>query len=130
MRWLQGRSAGRPSRILRQQIRQHFRRMAPGRDRLVGLEDLSLFVDEVTDPFSVTGLGIVAGAIGEADRAGGVTQEGEGKAEFLRESGVFRHRIETHSEYFYILRTKIGNLVAEPAAFSSSTRGVRFGVKP
>lgn len=104
--------------------------MTAGAHRIVGLEDLSLFVDEVTDAFSVAGLGAVTGTIGKADRASGVTQQGKGKAELLREGGIFCHCIETHSEYFYVLGVKVGNLVAEPATFGGSTRGVRFRVEP
>ena len=130
MRGLQGRPAGRSYMVLCHQVRQHFGRMATGSDRSVGLDDLSLFVDEVAEAFGVAGLGLVAGAIGKADRASGVTQEGKGEAELLREGGIFCHRIKTHSEYFYVLRAKVGNLVAEPAAFGGSTRGICFGVKP
>ncbi len=104
--------------------------MATGSDRIVGPDDLSLFVDEVAEAFSVAGLDVVAGAIGKADRASGVTQKREGEAELLREGGILCHCIETHSEYFYLLGTKIGNLVAEPATFGGSTRGICFGVKP
>ena len=104
--------------------------MATGSDRIVGFEDLSLFVDEVADAFSVAGLGIVAGAISKADSTSSVTQEEKRKAELLREGGILCHRIKTHSEYFYVLGTKVGNLVAEPATLGGSTRGICFGVKP
>ena len=89
-----------------------------------------MFVDEVADAPRVARLSIIAGAIGEAERARSVTQQRKGKAELLCESCIFRYGVETHSEYFDILGAKISNLVAEPAAFGGSPRGVGFGIKP
>jgi len=101
-----------------------------GAYRIVGFEDFSLFVDEIADTFSVASLGIVAGAISNAERTSGVTQEEKRKAKLLRKGSVLRYCIETHSEYFDVLRAKVGNLVAEPATLGGSTRGVGFGIKP
>jgi hypothetical protein len=101
-----------------------------GINRIVGLEDFSLFVDKVADALCVARLGIIASAIGEAERAHGVAQQGERKAELLREGSIFRYRVKTHAQYFYILGAKIGYLIAEPATLGSSTRSVGFGIKP
>jgi hypothetical protein len=89
-----------------------------------------VFVDEVADAPRVACLGVIASAIGEAERARGVAQQRKGKAELLRESRVFRYGVETHSEYFYILGAKVSNLVAEPAALGGSPWSIGFGIKP
>jgi hypothetical protein len=43
-------------------------------DRLVGFDDSALFIDQVTDTFRESGLGIVTRAVREADRAIGVAE--------------------------------------------------------
>jgi len=101
-----------------------------GIDRIVGLEDFSLFVDKIADAPCVACLGIIASAVGKAERARGVAQQGERKAELLREGSIFRYRVKTHAQYLYILGAKIGYLIAEPATFGGSPRSVGFGIKP
>ena len=104
--------------------------MAARAHRVVGFEDFPLFVDKVADASGIACLGIVAGAIGKAHGSGGIAEQGEREAELLREGGVLCYSVKTHSQYFHVLRAKIGNLVAEPAAFGRSPGGVRFGIKP
>lgn len=48
--------------------------MAARADRLVGFDDSALLIDQVTDTFRESGLGIVTRAVSEADRAIGVTE--------------------------------------------------------
>jgi len=104
--------------------------MATSSHGVIGFEDFSVFVDEVADALCVARLSIIAGAIGKAECARGVAEQGKGKAELLRERSILRYGVETRSEYFDILGAKISNLVAEPAALGGSPRGIGFGIEP
>jgi len=104
--------------------------MAARGDRIVGFEDLALFVDEVTDALGIAGLRVVTGAVGKAQGPAGIAQQGKGKAELLREGGVLCHRVETRPQDFHIAGAKLSDLVAEPATLGGSPRGVGFGIEP
>ena len=55
-------------------IGEHLCGMATRADRFIGFDDCALFVNQITDAFCESGLGIVTRAIGEANRAIGVTK--------------------------------------------------------
>lgn len=114
----------------RGEIRQHLRWMVLGTHRIVGFCDLALLVNDVTDPFGIASLGVIARAVGEADGTGGVAEKRIGKLIFLGEGRVVGHRVETHAQDFDVASMEFVDLVAEPAAFRRSARGVGFGVKP
>jgi hypothetical protein len=56
------------------EVGEHLGRMAARADRLVGFDDSALLIDQVTDTFRESGLGIVTRAVSEADRAIGVAE--------------------------------------------------------
>jgi len=104
--------------------------MVAGTDGIVGFLDPALFVNHVTDPFGITSVGILARAVGKPDGACGVAEERVRKLIFLRKGSVLCHRIETDAQDFDVPSSKFVDLVAEPAAFRRSARGIGFGVKP
>ena len=104
--------------------------MAAGTDGIVSFLDLPLFINHVTDSFSIASVGIIARAIGKSDGAGRVAEERIRKLIFLRKGSIFGHRIETDSQDFDVPSAEFVDLVAEPAAFRRSAGGVGFGIKP
>jgi hypothetical protein len=104
--------------------------MVLGTHRIVGFCDFALLVNDVTDPFGVARLGVIARAVGEADGTGGVAEKRIGELIFLGKGRVVGHRVETHAQDFDVATMEFVDLVAEPAAFRRSARGVGFGVKP
>ena len=89
-----------------------------------------MLVNEIADTLGVASLHVSAGAVGESQGPAGVTQERKRKAEFLREGGILWYGVKTHSQNFHVARAELGNLVAEPATFGGSPRGISFGVEP
>lgn len=99
-------------------------------DRSIHGANLSGFIDKVTDPLGVAGLGVVTRAVGEPDRACGVAQKGKRKVELLGKSRICGDRIETDAEHYDVVGLKIGDLVAEPATLGGSAWGIGFGIEP
>ena len=104
--------------------------MAARTDGIVGFLDLALFVNHVTDTFGIASVGIIARTVGKPDGTCGIAEERKGKLIFLRKGRILGHRIKTHSQDFDVPGSEFGDLVAEPAAFSRSTWGAGFWVKP
>ena len=61
-----------------------------------------MFVDEITDAPGISGLGVIAGAVGKTNRTRGVAQEREGEAHFLGEIGIFFDGVETDTEHLNV----------------------------
>ena len=68
----------------------------------VDLGNFSLRIDQVTDTLGIAGFGVVARAVGETERAGGVTYEWKGEVLLLRKGGVFCNGIETRAYNFCV----------------------------
>lgn len=104
--------------------------MAPGANRVIGFEDLGVFVNQIANSSRIASLGVVAGAIGQAQFSGGVAEQQEGEVILTRERRVIRDGIKAHAQHFDVARTKLIDLVAEPAAFGCSPGRVGFGIEP
>jgi hypothetical protein len=102
----------------------------PGIHLRVCPRDLALLVDQIADAIGVAGFRIIAGAIRDADLTVGVAQQREGKVEFLGEGGIVLNRVEAGAQNDGVEGVEIGLLIAEPATFNRSTRGIGFRVEP
>jgi hypothetical protein len=92
--------------------------------------DLALLIDQVADATGVTGFGVGAGAVLQADLALGVAEQFEGKIELFGERGVILDGVEADPENGNVVLFEIGIEVTEPATLVRSTRCVGFGVEP
>jgi len=104
--------------------------MLRGSHLWIGGGDLALLVDQVADAARVAGFGVGAGPVCKTELAVNVTQQFEWKIEFLREGGVGLDAVEADAQDHDIMLFEIGILVAEPAAFDRSARGVGLGIEP
>jgi hypothetical protein len=96
----------------------------------VRFRDLSVHVDHVGDAAGVFVFRRVGGAVGDADLAVGVAEEGEGEVVLLRECGVVIDGVEADAEDARVLlRVFIGE-VPEPGTFCRSTSGVGLRIEP
>jgi hypothetical protein len=96
----------------------------------VRLGDLPLFIDQIGDAFRVAILRGFRGAVGEADAAIGVAEEGEGEVELFGEVLVLVRRVEADAEDLRVLRFVLRDEVPEPGTLTRSTRGVGLRVEP
>jgi hypothetical protein len=96
----------------------------------IGSLDFALFIDEIADAIGIAGLRIRAGAVRHAELAISVTQELVRKIEFLGECRIRIDAVETYPQYDDALTIEIGVVVAEPATFDCSARGIGLGVEP
>jgi hypothetical protein len=99
-------------------------------DARVGLLDLAVGADQVADAFRAAGLGVVAGAVGEADLAVRVAQQREVVVELLREGRVGLRGVEADPEDLDALLVVLVLEVAEPATLLGSAGGVGLRVEP
>src|SRR5215813_12510404 len=93
------------------------------------LLDLALGIDDHPHALGTLG-GIHVRAVGGADGAVGVADQGEIELELLREVLVLRRSVEGHSHDGGVLPVVVGLEVAEPATFGGSARRVRLGEEP
>ena len=96
----------------------------------MGLGDLALFVDHVGDTAGVFVFGGVAGTVGQADLALGVTEQRKGKVELFGEGLVLFGCVEAGAEDLRVLRVVLRREVPEPGTFFRSAGCVGFGVEP
>jgi hypothetical protein len=94
------------------------------------LGDAALLVDDVGDPLRVFVFRRVGGAVGDTDLAVGVTQQREGEAELLGETGVGVDVVETGAEDGGVLRFVLVDEVPEPGTLGRSARGVGLRIEP
>lgn len=104
--------------------------MATRTDGIVRFLDFPLFINDVTDPFCIASLGVIAGAVGESNRACGIAEKEKRKLILLRKGSILGDRVKTHAKDFDIPSTEFLDLVTEPATFRRSTWGVGFRIKP
>lgn len=116
--------------LLSHYIRQHLGGVLAWIHLGVYLRDRAVLVDQVTDAIRVAGLRIVTGAVGETDLAVGVTQQRKGKVEFPSERGILFDRVEARAEDLDVESLELVLLIAEPATFNRSTRGISLWVEP
>jgi hypothetical protein len=96
----------------------------------MGLGDRAILIDHIRDAAGVLVFRGGRCAVGEADLAIGVAEQGEGKVIFLCERGVGLLVIETDAEDLGVLRFVLLREVPEPGTFPRSTGGVGFRVEP
>jgi len=94
------------------------------------LRDFAFLVDHVCDAFRVLGGRRVGGAVGEADLAAGVAEEGEGEAELFGEALVVVRRVEADAEDLRVFRLVLRVEVPEPGTFFRSAGGIGFRIEP
>lgn len=99
-------------------------------DAVVDARDFARFVDQEADAAGIARLGIVACAIGHPERSIGVAQQWEVEGVLFREGGVVFDAVEARAEDGDMVLLEIVLLVAEPAAFGGSARGVGLGIEP
>ncbi len=104
--------------------------MAARVDGIIRFGDFPLFINEVTNPARVAGLGVIAGAISEAEAPLGVAQERKRKIIFARKRGVLVYRVKTDPENLNITGAELVYVVAKPAAFRRSAGRVGLWVEP
>jgi hypothetical protein len=92
--------------------------------------DLALPIDQIAYPAGVRGGRIGAGAVRNPNFALSIGQQPEREIEFFCECGIGIDRVEADTKNLDAALFEIAILVAEPATFASSARGVRFWVKP
>jgi len=90
----------------------------------------ALLIDQIADAIGVSGLGIGAGAVREAEPAIDIAQQFVGEIEFLGECRVRIDTVEAYAENHDAILLEIGMVVAEPATFDRSARGIGLGVEP
>ncbi len=59
--------------------------------RVVGFQNVALFVDQIANAFGESGFGIVTGTVGQTQRAVGIAEQEEGKTILLREGGILSY---------------------------------------
>ena len=96
----------------------------------MGLGDLPLFIDHVGDAPGVDVARGLGGAVGHADAAVGVAEEGEGELELLGEGLVLFLGVEADAEDLGVLGCVLLAEVPEPGTLARSTRGVGLRVEP
>jgi hypothetical protein len=111
-------------------IGEHLCRVLARVHLLVHAGDRTALVDQVADAVREARLRVRHSAVRETDRAVGVAQQGIRERELLREGGVLLDTVEAGAEDLDIETVEISDLVAEPATFDRSTRGVGLRVEP
>lgn len=99
-------------------------------DTIVETRDFARFVDQHTDAFGVAIRRTPAGAASQPELATRIANQGKTKRKLLRERRILLNRVETRAEYRDIQPVEVDFLVAEPATFDRSARGVGFGIEP
>jgi hypothetical protein len=92
--------------------------------------DFAFLVDHVRNAFCVFGGRRIGGAVGEADFAVRVAEEGEGEAELFGEALVVLRRIEADAEDLRVFGLVLRVEVPEPGTLPRSTGGVGFRIEP
>lgn len=88
------------------------------------------FIDQDTDTGSVSSFRVIACPVRHPDFAIGVAEQGEIVVILFGKCGVVFDRIKTGAQNYNVALGKVALLVAEPAPFDGSARGVRFGIEP
>jgi len=104
--------------------------MVSGIDPLVRPRDLSLFVDEKAHSIWPGRLGVPASTVCKCERSIDVAEQRKLEGIFRRERGVRFHAVEAGAEDLDVVFIVVVLMVAEPATFGRSARGVCCGVKP
>ena len=99
-------------------------------DLWIGLPHVSIRADQVADPLCMRRALVVASSIGQTDRAVRIAEKRKVETELLHERPVLVHRIEANAEDIDVPVVELLVVVAEPATFARSPRGVSLGVEP
>jgi hypothetical protein len=94
------------------------------------LGDTAIFVDDIGDPLCVLVGRRRSGAVGQADLAVGVAEQGEGETEFLGETGVGFDVVETRAEDGGVLCFVLVDEVPEPGTLGRSAGCVGLRIEP
>jgi hypothetical protein len=96
----------------------------------MGLRDHAVLIDDVGDAPGVLVFRAVAGAVGEADLALGVADEGEGEVELLGEALVLVAGVEADADDLRVLLLVLADEVPEPGTLDGSAGGVGLRIEP
>jgi hypothetical protein len=96
----------------------------------VRLGDLAVLVDDVRDALGVFVLRRAGGAVGDADLAVGVAEEGERELVLRREVGVVVDRVEADADDLRVLFLVLVGKVPEPGTLGRSASGIGLGIEP
>lgn len=99
-------------------------------DLVVHARDLAVLVDQKTHSLGPPRVGIARCAERGRELAVGVAEQLEAEAELFRKRGVLLDRIEARAEDHDFIVVEVALLVAEPATFDGSARGVGLGKEP
>lgn len=106
----------------------------PGRvGDLIGLDDRSVGVDQVTDPLRIVGelvAGFTQGLEGGPGAAVLVRKQGEGQLVLVPEGGVVGRGVEGDTEDAAVGVGECLGLITQALSFNRSTGGVGLGVPP
>lgn len=96
----------------------------------VDLENLSVGSDDVADALRGAGVLAVARPVREPNLACRIAEQWEVVMKLLGERAVLFLRVEADSKDLRVLRLELPGVVAEPATFFRSARGIGLGVEP
>ena len=111
-------------------VSQYTRGVVARIDLAVDSLDAPVGADQKAHPLGIARLEIVTGAIGGGGLAPRVAQELEAEAVFGRKGGVLGRGVEARAEDYDAVVVEVLLMVAEPAPFKRSARGVGLGKKP
>lgn len=96
----------------------------------VNLDNLPLWVNDISDALRVGVLRRFACSVGHSYISRRIAKQGKRKVEFLGKSGILFHGIKADTEYLNILFFVVGNTVAEPGPLCRSAGRVRLWIEP
>ncbi len=97
---------------------------------IVNARDASLLIDKEADPVGPLCVRIGACAVSDRHFAVGVAEQRKFEIILAGERRVGFDAVEARAENLDIVFVEIALLVAEPAAFDGSARGVGHGIEP
>ena len=112
------------------QIREHLPSVVPWIDGLVNARDFTRLINQDADALGIASRRIGAGAVCESEGPLGVAQQRKIKIVLLGESVVLLNAIEAGAKNRNVVLIESGFLIAEPATFDRSARGIGLGVEP
>lgn len=96
----------------------------------IGLQDVSIFPNDISDPLGVPIARRVARPVGQPNFSVRVAQQRKRELELLREGGILFDRVEADAEDLNILGVIVLDSITESFAFVGSTGRIGLGIKP
>jgi hypothetical protein len=104
--------------------------MACGIDFGIGLEDLSILADHISDALGIFIVGRFARPVSQSYFPVRIAQQGEWKLKLLRKSRIFFDGVKTDAKDLCVFRLILSDSITESFAFVGSAGGVCLWVKP